>query len=79
MFTAPTEDTAGLVAVTDVDVDETTVPAVVPKRTAVAPERFVPVTVTVVPPLVGPTAGDTPVTAGSTKIAVPLSATLCVA
>ena len=41
-----------------------TVPATVPKSTAVAPDRLVPVTVTAVPPAVGPDVGLTPVTAG---------------
>ena len=36
-----------------------------PNSTAVAPVRFVPVTVTVVPPAVGPELGDTFVTVGA--------------
>ena len=38
--------------------------AVPPKLTALAPVRLVPVTVTTVPPVVGPEAGLTPVTVG---------------
>ena len=41
------------------------VPAVVPNLTAVAPVKPVPVTVTGVPPAVGPLVGLTPVTVGS--------------
>ena len=41
------------------------VPAVVPKLTTVAPVKPVPVTVTGVPPAVGPEVGLTPVTVGS--------------
>jgi hypothetical protein len=40
------------------------VPGVVPKLTAVAPVKLVPVSVTAVPPAVGPVAGATAVTAG---------------
>ena len=40
-------------------------PALVPKCTAVAPVKAVPVTVTVVPPAVGPEVGLTPVTVGA--------------
>ena len=39
--------------------------AVPPKLTALAPVRLVPVTVTTVPPVVGPEAGLTPVTVGA--------------
>ena len=39
------------------------VAAVVPKATAVAPVRLVPVIVTVVPPAVGPSIGDNPLVA----------------
>jgi hypothetical protein len=51
----------------EIDVAETTlkeVAAVEPKLTAVAPVKFVPVTVTVVPPAVGPEEGPTAVTVG---------------
>ena len=41
------------------------VAAVAPKVTAVAPEKLVPVTVTVVPPLVGPLVGEMEVTVGA--------------
>ena len=41
------------------------VAAVVPKLTAVAPVKSVPVMVTEVPPAVGPTVGLTPVTVGA--------------
>ena len=43
----------------------TLVAAIVPKSTAVAPVKPVPVIVTDVPPLVGPAAGLMPVTAGA--------------
>ena len=39
--------------------------AVPPKVTAVAPEKLVPVMVTVVPPLVGPLVGEMEVTVGA--------------
>ena len=42
------------------------VAAAVPNLTAVAPVRFVPVMVTLVPPVVGPVVGLTTVTAGAT-------------
>lgn len=42
----------------------TLVPAFGPKPTTVAPVKFLPVIVTLVPPPVGPDAGFTPVTAG---------------
>ncbi len=57
---------AGAVAVREVA--ETTVKevaAAVPKLTAVAPVRLVPVTVTLVPPAVGPLVGLTAVTVGA--------------
>ena len=41
------------------------VPATPPKATPVALDRFVPVTVTLVPPAVGPAAGDTEVMVGA--------------
>ena len=41
------------------------VAAVAPKVTAVAPEKLVPVMVTVVPPLVGPLVGEMEVTVGA--------------
>jgi hypothetical protein len=40
------------------------VAAVAPNVTAVAPERFVPVMITVVPPVCGPDAGEIDVTVG---------------
>jgi len=51
-----------------ISVLETTVKlvaATAPKRTLVAPVKFVPVMVTVVPPVIGPELGETPVTAGA--------------
>jgi hypothetical protein len=63
--TVPT-DPAGDVAV--IDVSETTlnvVAGVLPKLTAVAPVKLVPVIVTTVPPAVGPLVGDRPVTVGA--------------
>jgi hypothetical protein len=59
-------DSAGAVAVTWVA--ETTVneaAAVPPKATALAPVKFVPVTVTAVPPATGPAFGLTAVTVGA--------------
>ncbi len=57
---------AGEVTVSEVPPPFTTtfVPGVVPKLTAVAPDRLAPVTVTDVPPAVGPTAGLTELTEG---------------
>ena len=57
-------DPAGEVAT--IDVGDSTLKAALdaPKRTAVAPLRFVPVIVTVVPPASGPSAGETAVTVG---------------
>jgi hypothetical protein len=63
--TAPA-DPAGLMAV--IDVGETTLKeeaGAVPNVTAVAPDRFVPVTVIGVPPVVGPLAGLMDVTVGA--------------
>ena len=57
---------AGAVAVSEVA--ETTVKevaAAVPNSTAVAPVKLVPVTVTLVPPAVGPLVGLTAVTVGA--------------
>ncbi len=55
---------AGDVTVIEVAVSAVTVPATVPNSTAVASDRPVPVTVTVVPPAVGPEPGATAVTVG---------------
>ena len=55
---------AGAVASRLVDVTFTGVTAFAPNFTDVAPARLTPVIVTVVPPLVGPTFGLTPVTVG---------------
>ena len=64
-FTVPAAP-AGAVAV--IEVEETTVKLVAgfpePKSTAVAPVKFVPVMVTLVPAVVGPAAGLTAVTVG---------------
>jgi hypothetical protein len=58
-------DADGEVAVIDVaDVTVNDVAGSAPKSTAVAPRKFVPVTVTTVPPLDGPRAGLTPDTVG---------------
>ena len=46
--------------------------AVVPKSIAISPERFVPLTVTVVPPAAGPLEGEIPVTVGATDATVTL-------
>jgi hypothetical protein len=56
---------AGLVAVIEVaELTEKVVAALVPKSTTLAPSRFVPVMVTVVPPATGPEVGLTETTAG---------------
>ena len=58
---------AGLVAVIVVSLTTVTpVAAVVPKSTAVAPVKLVPVIVTDVPPAAGPLVGLRPVTVGAT-------------
>jgi hypothetical protein len=44
--------------------------AAAPNLTAVAPVKLVPVTVTLVPPPVGPTLGDTEVTVGAGTVKV---------
>jgi hypothetical protein len=62
-LTAP-EDPGGLVTVIEVAVSAVIVPAVVPKSTAVAPERPVPEIVTEVPPATGPLVGLSAVIAG---------------
>ena len=54
---------AGDVAVTEVELSAVMVPGVEPKSTAVAPDRLVPVIVTLVPPPVGPVTGLMEVTA----------------
>ena len=56
---------AGLVATIPVPESLVIVAAVLPKSTAVALARFVPVIVTVVPPAKGPAVGLTLVTAGA--------------
>ena len=55
---------AGVVTVNDVAEFDVIVPAVPPKVTDVAPDKFVPVIVTLVPPEVGPDEGETDVMAG---------------
>src|ERR1700744_2733489 len=76
-FTAPAA-CAGVVAVMEVAlVTVTDVAAVPPNVTAVAPVKFVPVMVTVVPPAIGPLAGLADVTVGTpayvyTPVPVPL-------
>jgi hypothetical protein len=60
------EGSAGLTAV--IEVSELTVKlpaATAPKLTAVAPVKRLPLMATVVPPLVGPDVGETPVTTGA--------------
>ncbi len=60
---------AGLSAVIVVSFTTVTfVAAVVPKSTAVAPVKSVPVIVTSVPPAVGPLVGLRPVTAGAAAV-----------
>ena len=56
---------AGAVAVQDVAEQDTPVAALPPKVIAVAPVRFVPVTVTAVPPATGPLFGVTAVISGA--------------
>ncbi len=56
---------AGLVAVICVLESAVIVPAVPPKLTSVASDRFIPSIVTVVPPSVVPLDGETPVTTGA--------------
>ena len=64
MSTVPAEP-AGAVAVIEVALLTAKLVALVaPNLTALAPVRFVPVIVTVVPPEVGPAVGLTPVTVG---------------
>ena len=65
MSTVPSAP-AGEFTVSDVPPPFTTtpVPGVAPKSTAVAPDRLAPVTVTEVPPEVGPTVGVTEATVG---------------
>jgi len=75
---APTAP-AGLVAVMLVAlITVTLVAATPPKLTPVAPVKFVPVIVTLVPPAAGPLAGLTEVTVGVDAMPVPLRAMLCV-
>jgi hypothetical protein len=67
-FTVPAVP-AGAVAV--ISVEETTVKLAAgfePKSTAVAPVRFVPVMVTLVPPAGSPASGDTDVTVGPPEV-----------
>ena len=56
---------AGDMAEIEVALVTENVAAVVPKETFVAPVKFVPVIVTLVPPLVNPLAGLIPVTVGA--------------
>jgi hypothetical protein len=63
-LTAPVASAAGLVTVILVALSEEMVAAALPKWTAVAPARLVPLMVTVVPPVSGPLLGLTPLTAG---------------
>ena len=65
MFEIGPADSAGLVTVIEVDELAVIVPAVVPKSTAVAPVRLVPVMVTEVPPAVVPEVGVIEVTVGA--------------
>jgi hypothetical protein len=55
-------DSAGDMALTEAPLTETAATATEPRFTLVAPPRFVPVTVTGVPPVVGPETRPTPVT-----------------
>jgi hypothetical protein len=70
MSTVPTAP-AGEVTVSEVPPPLTTIPvvtAVLPNFTDVAPVRFVPVTVTAVPPAAGPVLGLTAVTDGDAGV-----------
>jgi hypothetical protein len=59
-------DSAGDFTVMEVaDTTVRLVPAVLPKSTTVAPVKLLPVSVTDVPPLIVPTAGDTALTVGA--------------
>ena len=62
---------AGLATVICVPESAVTFAVARPKLTRVAPERPVPVMVTLVPPAGDPLAGDTPVTAGSNECEPP--------
>ena len=63
-FTVP--DPAGVVAVIDVAEFTVTPDAALPPKATVSPDsKFVPVTVTAVPPDTGPEAAETPLTAGA--------------
>ena len=67
--TMPGVEVAGAVAVSDVSLVVAVItPAVVPKWTAVAPVRPVPVIVTAVPPAVEPVAGDIEVMVGAPDV-----------
>jgi hypothetical protein len=72
VVTVSTTDPAPDGAVTVSEVELTTLMEVpgfaVPKSTAVAPVKPVPVTVTEVPPAAGPLAGLTPVTVGAAAL-----------
>ena len=65
MFTVPTEPAGEATVICVPDTTVTVVPAFAPNNTDVAPLRFVPVTVTDVPPTNGPADGETPVTVGA--------------
>jgi hypothetical protein len=66
MVTSTIPEPAGLVAVIEVALFTVyEVAAVLPKVTAVAPVKPVPVIVTELPPRVEPAAGEMPVTAGT--------------
>ena len=71
--TAPTT-CAGVTAVSDVELLKTTPVAAVPPKVTVAPEaKFVPLTVTLVPPAMPPRLGETPVTVSDGGPAVMVS------
>ncbi len=63
-LTAPVAPADGLVTVISVALSEAIAADALPKWTAVAPARPVPLMVTVVPPVSGPLLGLTPLTAG---------------
>nr|WP_229797586.1 hypothetical protein [Jeongeupia chitinilytica] len=66
MLTVP--EPAGDVAVTDVEVVAVIEPVLLPNLTKVAPERLVPLIVTLVPPVLGPEVGETDPNVGAAPV-----------
>jgi hypothetical protein len=63
--TAPAEPAGEVAVIWVAELTVKVVALVLPSFTAVAPEKFVPVIVTVVPPAVGPLVGESEVTVGA--------------